>query len=174
MYASGRTVSWWEDPNAYEGERYIQLRSSGGSLPGSSSARFDFAISPVPFTVGELYELRFWAAGGVATSGSNVLGVYLGGSFFGSGISQSISLPAYTQAEFDALSGLQWQEYVIPFVAGSTSPEMIVSANIPAVLASSMYLDNFSIRPVPEPSGALLLGTALGLSLFARRRRAAE
>lgn len=173
MSASGSSVTWLENTEAQDGDRHIIVRSRGGSAPGSSSARFDFAISPIPFTVGELYELSFWAAGGVATSGSNVLGVYLGGSFFGSGISQSLSLPTYTQTEFDALDGLQWQEYVIPFVAGSTSPEMIVFANIPATLASSMYLDNFSIRPVPEPSSAFLVGTALGLSLLSRRRRAA-
>ena len=90
------------------------------------------------------------------------------------GISQIVSLPAYTQAEFDALTELEWQEFVIPFTAGTELPTLNMGAVVPAALASSIYLDNFSIRPVPEPSGALLAGTALGLSLLSRRRRAAK
>ena len=175
MSASGSSVTWLENTEAQDGDRHIIVRSRGGSAPGSSSARFDFAISPIPFTVGELYELSFWAAGGAATSGVNQVIVTLsGGGNFGMGISQIVSLPAYTQAEFDALTELEWQEFVIPFTAGTELPTLNMGAVVPAALASSIYLDNFSIRPVPEPSGALLAGTALGLSLLSRRRRAAK
>jgi hypothetical protein len=163
MTAQGSSVTWLANMEAQDGDRHIILRSRGGSTPGSSSAYFDFAISPVPFTVGELYELRFWAAGGVATSGVNRLSMSL--SY------DPIELPAYTQAEFDALETLEWQEIIVPFVPQAEGGAMWVSIDsIPVGGNSSIYLDNFSIRPVPEPSGVLLVALAACVGLCVRRR----
>jgi hypothetical protein len=110
-----------------------------------------------------LYELEFWAAGGVATSGVNRIRTNLSFS--------PIELPSYTQREFEALVELDWQEIVVPFVAQAPGGEVRVSIDsIPASGTSSVYLDNFSIRPVPEPSGVLLVGVAAGVGLMRRRR----
>jgi hypothetical protein len=142
IWASGAPGNWLRDGNAQDGDNHVILRAAGGSIPGSSSATFDFAISPTPFTVGELYELVFWAAGGVATSGVNRIRTNLSFS--------PIELPSYTQQEFEALVELEWQEIVVPFVAQAPGGEVRVSIDsIPASGTSSVYLDNFSIRPVP-------------------------
>jgi hypothetical protein len=114
----------------------------------------------------------FWAAGGVANS--NNLGV---GFYDGSVIQSSFfDIPDYAQAEFDALGGLEWVEYRLPFVA--TLPSMTLFVNMPAQRDSgnnnTVYLDNFSIAPmaVPEP-GSLMLAAA-GMVMGLRRRRAWE
>lgn len=170
MTASGSKPSWLENGQAQDGDRHILLRSSGGSLSGSSSATFDFAISPTPFTVGELYELVFWAAGGVATSSRSSLTVAFnrGGGVGGGGI---IDLQRYTQAEFDSFTELPWEEYRFTFTAGEFTPELILSSQAAnAGGTASVYVDNFSIRPVPEPSGVLLFGVAAGVGLMRRRR----
>jgi hypothetical protein len=162
--------AWLENGQAQDGDRHILLRSRGGSGPGSSSATFDFAISPTPFTAGELYELVFWAAGGVATSSRSSLTVAFnrGGGVGGGGI---IDLPRYTQAEFDSFIELPWEEYRFTFTAGEFAPELRLSSQAAnASGTASVYVDNFSIRPVPEPSGVLLVGVAVGVGLMRRRR----
>ncbi len=171
--ASGSLPAWLENGQAEDGERHILLRSRGGSGAGSSSARFDFAISPSPFTAGERYELVFWAAGGVATSAQSLLLVSLNpGGPPGIGGGGIIDLPRYTQAEFDAFTELPWQEYVFGFTAGEFTPSLVVGSEASNASGSaSVYLDNFSIRPVPEPSGVLLVGVAAGVGLMRRRRR---
>ena len=170
LTASGSRPAWLEDNRAQDGDRFISLGSRGGSGPGSSSATFDFAISPTPFTVGELYELVFWAAGGVATSSRSSLFVNLnsGGGMNGGGI---IDLPRYTQAEFDSFAELPWEEYRFTFTAGEFTPNLFLASQAAnAGGTASVYVDNFSIRPVPEPSGVLLVGVAAGVGLMRRRR----
>ncbi len=170
MTASGSKPSWLENGQAQDEDRHISLRSSGGSIPGSSSATFDFAISPTPFTAGELYELVFWAAGGVATSSRSSLFVNLnsGGGMNGGGI---IDLPRYTEAEFDSFTELPWEEYRFTFTAGEFTPSLFLASDAAnAGGTASVYVDNFSIRPVPEPSGVLLVGVAAGVGLMRRRR----
>ncbi len=163
MSAQGSLPAWLENGQAQDGDRHVLLRSRGGSGPGNSSATFDFTISPTPFTVGELYELVFWAAGGVATSGVNRIQTTLSFS--------PIELPSYTQQEFEALVALEWQEIVIPWVSQGVGGTFSVSIDsIPAGGTSTVYLDNFSARLVPEPSGVLLLGVAAGVGVMRRRR----
>ena len=172
MSAQRSLPAWLENGQALDGERHILLRSRGGSGPGTSSATFDFAISPMPFTVGELYELVFWAAGGVATSSKSALFVELDtGGGVGVGGGGIIDLPRYTQAEFDSFTELPWEEYRFTFTAGEFTPELILSSQAAnAGGTASVYVDNFSIRPVPEPSGVLLFGVAAGVGLMRRRR----
>jgi hypothetical protein len=170
LTASGSRPAWLEDIRAQEGDRFIGLGSRGGSGPGSSSATFDFAISPTPFTAGELYELVFWAAGGVATSSRSSLTVAFnpGVGVGGGGI---IDLPRYTQTEFDSFIELPWEEYRFTFTVGEFAPELRLSSQAAnASGTASVYVDNFSIRPVPEPSGVLLVGVAVGVGLMMRRR----
>jgi hypothetical protein len=170
LTASGSRPAWFEDNRAQEGNRFIGLGSRGGSGPGSSSATFDFAISPTPFAAGELYELVFWAAGGVATSSRSSLFVNLnsGGGTNGGGV---IDLPRYSQAEFDSFTALPWEEYRFTFTAGEFTPSLFLGSDAAnASGTASVYVDNFSIRPVPEPSGVLLLGVAAGVGVMRRRR----
>lgn len=173
MTASGSKPSWLENGQAQDGDRQILLRSSGGSGPGSSSATFDFAISPTPFTAGELYELIFWAAGGVATSSKCALYVELdAGGGIGLGGGGIIDLPRYSQAEFDSFTELPWEEYRFTFTAGEFTPNLFLASQAAnAGGTASVYVDNFSIRPVPEPSGLLLLGVAAGMGWIQRKRR---
>jgi hypothetical protein len=159
---------WREGPEAHEGDRFLELRARSGSFNGDSGIEFDFSLSPIPFTVGELYELSFWAAGGVATSGFNRIAVF--GTLF--------ELPVYTEEEFAALNGqMEWQEFRVIGTAfnedfnnfeGWTSLVNLRSAGGGG--SSSVYLDNFSLRLVPEPSGMLLVGVAAGFGLMRRRR----
>ena len=161
IWASGAPGNWLRDGNAQDGDNHVILRAAGGSIPGSSSATFDFAISPTPFTVGELYELVFWAAGGVATSSRSSLFVNLnsGEGMNGGGI---IDLPRYTQTEFDSFTELPWEEYRFTFTAGEFTPSLFLASDAAnAGGTASVYVDNFSIRPVPEPSGVLLVGEGL-------------
>jgi hypothetical protein len=166
---------WREDDEAQEGERFLELRARSGSLRGTSGIEFDFSLSPIPFTVGELYELSFWAAGGVATSGFNRIAVL--GSVGSPGNGRVFDLPVYTDEEFAALNGqLEWQEFRVIGTAfnedfnnfeGWTSLVNLWSAGGGG--SSSVYLDNFSLRLVPEPSGLLLVGVAAGFGLMRRR-----
>jgi len=158
---------WFEGSAAQDGSRYLGLGARSGSLRGTSGIEFDFSLSPIPFTVGELYELSFWAAGGVASSGFNRIAVF--GELF--------ELPVYTEEEFAALNGqLEWQEFRVTVPAfnedfnnfeGWTSLASLRSAGGGG--SSVAYFDNFSLRLVPEPSGLLLVGVAAGFGL--RRRR---
>jgi hypothetical protein len=166
---------WREGDEAQEGERFLELIARSGSLRGTSGIEFDFSLSPIPFTVGELYELSFWATGGVATSGLNVIGVF--GGIGDSGYGFVFELPVYTEEQFAALNGqLEWQEFR---VTGTAFNEALGNVNGWTQLvnlrstggggSSTVYLDNFSLRLVPEPSGLLLVGLAAGFGL--RRRR---
>lgn len=167
MSAQGIEPRWLEDVNAQDGSRYIRLRSTGGAGAGESAAVVDGTlISHTPFTIGEAYELAFWAAGGPAAN--NNLLVVLNQPY------ASLQIPAYTQAEFDALAGLEWAKYTVPFTA--TDPTMYFGVVSPASTQggyqSIVYLDNFSIIGVPEPGSALLVMGA-GLVLGRWRKRSA-
>lgn len=169
LSAGGQYPSWLEDADAQDGNRYIMLRSNGGAGAGSSGASIDgYSISPTPFTIGELYELSFWAAGGPAAN--NLVRVSLATTV--NLIREDIALPTYTQAEFDALTGLEWSRYTIPFTATDTTMHLSISSpsSTQGGYQSIVYLDNFSITQVPEPSSALL-AAAGGLVLLTRRRR---
>ena len=169
------SAGWLEGSAAQDGSRYLGLGARSGSFNGDSAIQFDFSLSPIPFTVGELYELSFWAAGGVATSGFNRIGV-LGG------VGQDFELPVYTQEEFDALGGqLEWQEITQVFTVfanPSGGPEVWTQlVNLRSAGgggSSSVYLDNFSLRLVPEPTGLLLVGVAAGFGLMRRKRKNCE
>jgi hypothetical protein len=82
-----------------------------------------------------------------------------------------IDLPRYTQAEFDSFTELPWEEYRFTFTAGGFTPSLFLASDAAnAGGTASVYVDNFSIRPVPEPSGVLLVGVAVGVGLMRRRR----
>lgn len=160
------TPVWENDDLAQNGDRYLLLRSRGGSSPAFSTAKLNFSISPFPLTSGELYELTFWAAGGLANSGVNLLQVRLSNSTR-IDFEDPIVLPSATQVDT-----LDWQEFTMTFIPNF--PE--VQLNLMALNSnggSNVYLDNFSLRPVPEPGGALLLAAAAG-AVGLRRRRASR
>ena len=164
MISTGALPAWLENGQAQEQDRHILLRARGGADAGDSGARFNFAISPVAFTVGELYELSFWAAGGLAASGNNRLGVFLNGGSF-TDFTAPLNLPVATQIDV-----LDWQPYTLTFTATDPTPQLRLRAEyIAAGGNSSMYLDNFSVRHIPEPGSLLLLGVASTWLL--RRRR---
>ena len=126
-------------------------------------------ISHTPFTVGEMYELSFWAAGGA--NPDNFIRVSLSG-----GLLFEFDMPTYTQAEFNALPGLEWSRYVVPFVATDTTMTLGMFATDSAKdgFAGTVYLDNFSITQVPEPGSALLVVMGGGLIFGVRRKRASN
>jgi hypothetical protein len=166
VYAGGITPRWLENSAAQDGNRYIELRSNGGSSSGDSGVSIEGGmISHTPFNIGDLYELSFWAAGGA--SPNNLLQLDLSG-----GVREYFDIPDYTSAEFAALPGLEWNRYAYTFRAPFNSISLIVSSpdSTNPAYRSTVYLDNFSIVAVPEPSGVLLVLTA-GLVLGTRRRR---
>ncbi len=155
MIAEGRSPQWIEGPEAQDGNRYIRLSSQGGVANLRSGAMIvGSEISHTPFTVGDAYELVFWAAGGVGSAVGNLLTVNLKGNM----PRQQYMLPIYSQEEFDMLGGPLWTEYVIPFTAQIESPKLLfVATAINTGGSTSLYLDNISFRAVPEPGGALLV-----------------
>mgnify|MGYP001358372759 CR=1 FL=1 len=158
---------WQNNGQAQDQDRHLLLESRGGSDPGSNTALFDFSISPVALTPGELYELTFWAAGGLANSRVNLLQVRLSNSTR-IDFEDPIVLPSATQVDT-----LDWQEFTMTFIPNF--PE--VQLNLMALNSnggSNVYLDNFSLRPVPEPGSALLLAAAAGAVGFRRRRASRE
>jgi hypothetical protein len=157
---------WLEDINAQNGNRYIRLRSAGGSGTTASFASVEGSeISHTPFTTGDVYELSFWAAGGASLNNTLLIGI-------GSGIVEAFDIPDYTQAEFDALPTLVWNRYSMNFIApySTFSLSAVSPDSTNPAFNSIVYLDNFSIVAVPEPSGVLLVLTA-GLMLGIRHRR---
>jgi hypothetical protein len=168
LYASGAVPMWLEDGNAQDGNRYIELSSVGGLASWTSSARIDSGFqNPGVFVAGESYELSFWGAGGIGSNNSVSLIWYNSLGFNG----QTVDIPDYTQTEFDALGGLEWVQYRVPFTA--TDSVMNLAVNMPTArtfgVNNTVYLDNFSIVAVPEPGGLML--ALLGLSACLVRRR---
>jgi hypothetical protein len=160
------TPSWLNDGKAQDGARHLLLRSMGGSSPAISRAEFNFAISPMALTPGELYELSFWAAGGLATSGRNLLTL----GFINStriDFEDPFVLPVATQ-----IDTLDWQPYSLTFIPNGSADILFVTASQNnGGGSSSIYLDNFSLRVVPEPGSLFLMGVAAGLGGLRRRRR---
>ncbi len=159
---------WQNNGQAQDGSRHLFLPARGGSDPGSTGAFFDFSISPVALTPGELYELTFWAAGGLASSGINHLGVQVTNSTR-IDFEDPFVLPIATQVDT-----LDWYQYSMTFIPDGYDVILTVRAReINAGGSSSMYLDNFSLRHIPEPGSVVLLGAAAGL-LGLRRRRSPQ
>ena len=163
------TPIWLNDDQAQDGEHYLLLKAAGGSSPSRSSARFDFSLSPVALTPGELYELSFWAAGADNSYFDyNLLSVMLL-----SGTRMDVDnpftpflIPAANQTDV-----LDWMPYTLVFM--STSPNESITIGPPMGSWSNVYLDNFSLRQIPEPGSVVLLGAAAGL-LGLRRRRSSQ
>jgi hypothetical protein len=159
---------WQNNGQAQDGSRHLFLSARGGSDPGPTGAFFDFSISPVALTPGELYELTFWAAGGLATSGLNRLQVDASNATFSS-FQDPYVLPVATQ-----IDSLQWQEYSLTFTPNFPEVQLFFTAlEVNAGGSSSLYLDNFSLRHIPEPGSVVLLGAAAGF-LGLRRRRSPQ
>lgn len=160
-------VSWLNDDQAQDGERYLQLRAIGNSSPSTSSARFDFSISPIALTTGELYELTFWAAGGENTLFDfNPLRVMLlnGTRMDVEDPFTPFLIPTATQTDV-----LDWRPYSLFFT--SRAPNEAISVGPPSGSWSNVYIDNFSLRVVPEPGGALLFALSAGLFGLRRMRK---
>jgi hypothetical protein len=158
---------WLEGPDAQDGTRYIGLSASFNSGGTDSGLAIDgHSISHTPFTPGEIYELSFWAAGGAGSN--NYFSVSLSSS-----IQTSFDLPDYTTEQWNKLSGLEWKQFVIPFTADNPSFYFSISPNKGPSrgLTSSIYLDNFSIVPIPEPGSALLTIFAGTVLMMTRHRR---
>jgi hypothetical protein len=189
IYASGSGLKLLEDAGAYDGNRYLNLTSTGGESGSTYLAQMDnvwefqnfFWVDwrgvTLIFEMDADYELSFWAAGGVGISNSMYFDLY------GANQVSSVTVPGYTQAEFDAMSGLLWERYVIPFhTIGAEIPlenrgpwDMTLYMGLGGSTVvgenSSLYIDNFAITRVPEPSGLFLACAAAGLSLRQRRRK---
>ncbi len=168
MVAWGTSPRWIEGSGAQDGQRYLRLGSRGGSGSAYTVASITGSeISHTPFTIGEVYELVFWASGGVGSAQASFLQVIMQGL-----AKQSIELPVYTEAEFESLGGPVWNEYVIPFTAQVESPELRFGSTPVSPGTATLYLDNISFRAVPEPGSALLvLGAGLGWLVAGRTRK---
>ena len=165
FYAHGTYPQWFEDGDAQDGARYVMLRSSGGAGADDSGAHLtDYSMNRTPFTVGEVYVLSFWAAGGPAAN--NQLAVMIDST------QATFSIPTYTQAEFDALLGLNWFYYSHTFTASSKLTDLYVFSppSTQGGYQSIVFLDNFTLTQVPEP-GSAVLAAAGGLVLLGRRKR---
>jgi hypothetical protein len=163
--ALGEFPMWLEDLNAQNGSRYLRLNASGGSTAGSSRASIrGYDFSHTPFTIGDMYELSFWAAG--SANGDNNLRVTLTTTSLQ--IQEEFNVHTFT----DINTGLNWNRYTVPFTA--TDYTMILgflaTDSSHPEQNGSVYLDNVSIIAVPEPTGAVLM-LAAGLTLGIRRRR---
>jgi hypothetical protein len=169
-FSTDTESAWLEDSFAQDGDRYLRLSSNGGARPTLTSIVWDLP-EPNLLTDGQDYLIHLWAAGGVGTL--NTLDIRVGGLQV-----SRINLPDYTLEQYNALGGIQWQEYVIPFTASSDLQGTIDLVS-PALGSSSLlnrstiYLDNVSIVAVPEPGSALLLLSAAGVVSFQRRRKMA-
>ncbi len=159
---------WQNNGLAEDGDRHLHLKSIGGSNPRWTTATFDFNLSPVALTPGELYELTFWAAGGLATSGRNYLGVQVSNSTR-IDYEDPFVLPVATQVDT-----LDWRQYSMTFIPEGTDVILTLGAlEINAGGSSSMFVDNFSLRHIPEPGSVVLIGAAAGF-LGLRRRRSSQ
>ena len=164
VFKSGALFPGWSNSGrAQDGDRHLVLRSEGGSSPEWTGATFDFSISPVAFTPGELYELTFWAAGGLNT--------FIPVNFLGVDVSNS------TRIEFDdpieipvanQIDTLDWQRYSMTFAPKGS--EVRLTLGSPTDSWSTVFIDNFSIRHIPEPGSMVLMGVAVAF-LGLRRRR---
>ena len=162
---------------AADGERYLRLQTWSGSGRNRTYAE-TFApdatppgeLHHTPFTVGDLYEMSFWAAGD--SNGSNGLDVHI--TFpQQQGTSFHFDLPNSPAPENGIVPSLEWLEYSFQFVAEAETMRlsMVASFNTqnPGLL-NIAYVDNFQLRQVPEPGSALLVA-ASGVLLFCIRRR---
>jgi hypothetical protein len=185
----GSTLQLLEDSAAQDGSRYVRLTSTGGGPAGSAFEHTDpvwnhqnyalvdyGGVNPI-FEMDTEYELSFWAAGGVGTPNR------LDFELLGANQHSSVYIPGYAQAEFDAMSEYPWRQYVIPFhtIGRGVPPEqwgpwdmtLYMGLNASTVVGenSSLYIDNFAITRVPEPSGLFLACAATSLSRRRRDRR---
>jgi hypothetical protein len=167
LFGGNTSPRWLEGPDAQDGNRYIGLSAWFGSGRSSTSALIDgWSISHTPFTPGEIYELSFWAAGGVGSN--NRVSVQLNGHE-----RYDFDLRDYTASEREQMQGLEWQQFTIPFVAKYSSMSLSIAPTYKPgpTLRSTVFLDNFSITPIPEPGSALLTIFAGAVLMMTRQRR---
>jgi hypothetical protein len=148
---------WLSNGQAQDGERYILLKARGGSSSAFTGAEFDFSLSPVGITPGELYELTFWAAGGLATSSVNLLQVRVSNSTR-IDFEEPYILPVAVQTDV-----LDWRAYSMTFIPNNANVTLNLMASENAGGTSSLYVDNLSLRVIPEPGSVFLIGVAAGL-----------
>lgn len=164
----------WNNHSPQDGNGYLGLQASGGRSHLNSSATFHgydltdpSLIKHTPFTIGDLYELSFWAAGGTGTVNRLRVSINMEG---GGATEESFLFPGgYTPEE--VRTDIDWQRYAIQFVATGETLSVSFSPGSAALwyeARSSVYLDNVSLTRVPEPSGAVLV--LLGSALFTLRR----
>ncbi len=129
------------------------------------------------FTIGEQYELGFWAT----------LARHTGAGWDGNNDSLDIAITGADIADFDttvlsdpiADDGLNtWEFQLISFTALSTAVEFQFGANAvwPAAPATAYRfgVDGFSMRRVPTPASPAVLALAAGAMAGRRRRMTAE
>jgi hypothetical protein len=76
-------------------------------------------------------------------------------------------MPRYAQTEFDSFTEQQWEEYRFTFTVGEFTPNLFLASHAANASGSaSVYIENFSIRPVPQPSGGLLVRMAAVVRYF--------
>lgn len=167
----------WADQSPQDGNGYLVLNAAGQKDTRRSVATYyghdtsdRTLIHHTPFTIGDLYELSFWASG--STRPLNVLNVSLG-MMGGGSKSMSFSLPEVF-TPMDAFVP-EWQRFSINFVATDETFNLrfaVTEQNLRPGERAAVLLDNVAITAVPEPSGAMLVCLGVAAHLAQRRRTA--
>lgn len=184
LFSSTRLDGWlmsgranWHNNAPQDGHGYISLTATGGREHYSSSASFygyDLAdkslISHTPFTIGDLYELSFWAAGGGGTVNRLKISVNMRDT---GGVSETFLFPGgYTTEEMQ--TSLDWQHFTIPLTATNETMSLQFTSggsNLFYEARSTVFVDNVTLTRVPEPSGAIFVLLGSAVFNFCRNRR---
>jgi len=155
-FETGSFFPWWAPPSIPNQSTFFvqsgSLAHTGNECALLSSTSLQYIGQVLPTTAGENYELSFWlrrSSGAPATFRVRWEGSLAWGQFM-------------TNSDFD-----QWQHFTVPLHSNITGSFLEFGQNY---FPLAFLLDDVSVRPVPAPSGAAVLGVA-GLAALARRRR---